>query len=88
MQPIHERGRWSEEWLNCADYRYRQRSWHANLANAILIGADLKCASLSEAVGLTEEQIAAAESLEGATMPNGQKYKDWLKSCEEGDSGS
>jgi transcriptional regulator with XRE-family HTH domain len=22
-QPIHARGRWSEEWVNCTDYRYR-----------------------------------------------------------------
>jgi hypothetical protein len=22
-QPIHERGRWSEEWANCTDYRCR-----------------------------------------------------------------
>jgi hypothetical protein len=26
-----------------------------------------------------EEHLSAAESLEGATMPNGQKYEDWLK---------
>jgi hypothetical protein len=29
---------------------------------------------------LTDEQIAAAESLDDATMPNGQKYEEWLKS--------
>jgi uncharacterized protein YjbI with pentapeptide repeats len=41
----------------------------ANLSDAILIDANL-----SGAVGLTDEQIAAANSLYGATMPNGQKY--------------
>ena len=29
-----------------------------------------------------------AKSLEGATMPDGQKYEDWLKSRREGDSGT
>jgi hypothetical protein len=38
---------------------------------------------LAGAVELTAEQIAASESLEGATMPNGQQYEDWLKSCGE-----
>jgi hypothetical protein len=28
----------------------------------------------------TEEQLATCESLEGATMPNGQKYEESLKS--------
>jgi hypothetical protein len=35
--------------------------------------------------------LLAAHSLEGATMPNGQKYEDWLKSKgggEEGENGS
>jgi hypothetical protein len=56
----------------------------SNLSGAELHGANLSKANLSKAylnkaVGLTDEQIAAAESLEGATMPNGQKYEDWLK---------
>ena len=46
----------------------------ANLTNAVLTDADL-----SEARGWTTEQLSAARSLEGATMPNGQKYEDWLK---------
>jgi hypothetical protein len=29
---------------------------------------------------VSEEQLRSAKSLEGATMPNGQKYEDWLKS--------
>jgi len=53
---------------------------HAHLTDAHLTDADLSNAYLNKAVGLTDEQIAAAESLEGATMPNGQKYEDWLKS--------
>jgi len=28
----------------------------------------------------TNEQLEQAKSLEDATMPNGQKYEDWLKS--------
>jgi hypothetical protein len=52
-----------------------------------LPGADLSNAYLNKAVGLTDEQIAAAESLEGATMPNGQKYEDWLKDREKAPAG-
>src|SRR5215207_6311578 len=56
----------------------------ANLSGASLRGADLQAnlfrADLSGAKGWTEEQLALAGSLEGATMPNGQKYEDWLKS--------
>jgi hypothetical protein len=37
-------------------------------------GADLTNARVSE------EQLREAESLEGATMPDSQKYEDWLKS--------
>jgi len=36
---------------------------------------------LRGAEGFTNEEIEQeASSLEGATMPNGQKYEDWLKS--------
>jgi uncharacterized protein YjbI with pentapeptide repeats len=60
----------------------------ANLQNTNLNHADLKGASLKNAVltgakSWTEEQLAAAASLEGATMPNGQKYEDWLKDREK-----
>jgi uncharacterized protein YjbI with pentapeptide repeats len=41
----------------------------ADLAGAILAGASV-----------TKERLAQAKSLKGATMPNGQKYEDWLKS--------
>jgi hypothetical protein len=59
----------------------------ANLSRADLRGADLRGAHLSKAVGLTDEQIAAAEYLDDATMPNGQKHEDWLKSRGRGTDG-
>jgi uncharacterized protein YjbI with pentapeptide repeats len=53
----------------------------ADLEEATLIGADLSNANLSIAVGITNEELdQQAASLKGATMPNGQKYEDWLKS--------
>jgi uncharacterized protein YjbI with pentapeptide repeats len=52
----------------------------ANLSKAILQGADLRGAVLFRAKGWTEEQLAAAKSLAGAIMPDGQRYEDWLKS--------
>jgi uncharacterized protein YjbI with pentapeptide repeats len=51
----------------------------ANLSEAGLIKADLSEAKLVDAQGWTDEQLELAASLEGATMPNGQKYEDWLK---------
>jgi hypothetical protein len=42
----------------------------------------------SGAIGVTnEEGEQQAESLEGATMPNGQKYEDWLRSKGRGEDG-
>jgi hypothetical protein len=41
-----------------------------------LLEADLTGADLTGVKGLTEEQLATSKSLEGATMPNGQKYED------------
>ena len=58
-----------------------------NLRGADLRGADLTDAILTDAIltdadrtdaWVTNEQLANCESLKGATMPNGQKYKDWL----------
>ena len=51
----------------------------ANLAGAYLSDADLSGAVLSGAEGGTDEQVEQAESLKGATMPNGRKYEDWLR---------
>ena len=60
---------------------------NANLSEADLRGADLGGANLRYAQGWIEEQLLAAHSLEGATMPNGQKYEDWLKSKGRGEEG-
>jgi hypothetical protein len=58
----------------------------ADLRGSMLGGADLREADLSganlcEAKEWTEDQLTAAH-LEGATMPNGQKYEDWIKDRE------
>jgi hypothetical protein len=34
-----------------------------------------------------EELNQQAKSLKGATMPDGQKYEDWLKSKDRGEDG-
>jgi hypothetical protein len=45
--------------------------------------ADLRGANLFSAEGITNEELEQqAASLEGATMPDGQKYEDWLKDKE------
>jgi hypothetical protein len=62
----------------------------ADLSGVDLTGADLSGAILAGATGVSCHQAEGgkkgAESLDGATMPNGQKYEDWLKGkegCEE-----
>ncbi len=72
---------------------------HLNLTNAhlshpdlqelpdFLEGAYLSNADLSNVQGITVEELEEAESLKGATMPNGQKYEDWLKSKGRGEDG-
>jgi uncharacterized protein YjbI with pentapeptide repeats len=58
----------------------------ADLSGADLSEAYLRRANLNALEGQTSAQIEEqAASLEGATMPNGQKYEDWLKSL--GDDG-
>src|SRR5215207_486893 len=53
----------------------------ADLSEANLNGADLENANLSGANGITNAELEQQTvSLEGADMPNGQKYEDWLKS--------
>jgi uncharacterized protein YjbI with pentapeptide repeats len=54
----------------------------ARMIRTRLDGADLGGADLTNA-RVTEEQLRDAESLEGATMPDGQKYEDWLKAQED-----
>jgi Pentapeptide repeats (8 copies) len=62
---------------------------NANLSNATLHDADLYFADLSDTTlsnaYLTDAQITVAGALEGATMPNGHKYEDWLKSKRRGE---
>ena len=53
----------------------------ADLGGANLRGANLRGAFLSGAGGITNEDLhQQARALDGATMPNGQKYEEWLKS--------
>ena len=63
----------------------------ADLSRANLSGADLFRADLRRTKRITNEQLSAAESLEGATMPDGQTlrgektpngptFEEWLKS--------
>jgi uncharacterized protein YjbI with pentapeptide repeats len=63
----------------------------ANLQGAILSGAKLRGTDLSDAnlesailsgATVTEEQLLTCRNLEGATMPKGMVYKDWLKDKE------
>jgi uncharacterized protein YjbI with pentapeptide repeats len=58
-----------------------------NLSKTNLSGADLSDADLSDAE-ITREQLASVKSLEGATMPNGQKYEDWFKDQGRGEDGA
>ena len=55
----------------------------ADLSGADLSGANLSSAVLSNAKGVSCQQAEGgekgAESLDGATMPNGDEYEDWLK---------
>jgi uncharacterized protein YjbI with pentapeptide repeats len=53
---------------------------NAKLTRTDLSGADLSGTDLSNAQGVTCQQTQGAKSLEDATMPNGQKYEDWLES--------
>ena len=58
-----------------------------NLEGANLEGADLRGARVWTDDQLDAYRLDAAKSLEGATMPNGQKYEDWLKSKGSGKDG-
>jgi uncharacterized protein YjbI with pentapeptide repeats len=68
--------------LSNADLHYADLSpdRHRNFPGAFLTDADLSNAYLVNARGITNEELEQQTSqLEGATMPNGQKYEDWLK---------
>jgi uncharacterized protein YjbI with pentapeptide repeats len=55
----------------------------ADLSGADLAGAYLNNADLENASGITAEELdQQSAELDGATMPNGQKYEDWLKDRE------
>jgi Pentapeptide repeats (8 copies) len=57
--------------------------FRADLGGADLSYANLRGANLRWAGDITNEELdQQAKSLEGATMPNGQKYEDWLKDRE------
>jgi uncharacterized protein YjbI with pentapeptide repeats len=65
---------------------------NANLRGAFLQDANLEdtnliAADLSGAAGISNKVLGQHGSLEGATMPNGQKYEDWLKSKGRGEDG-
>jgi uncharacterized protein YjbI with pentapeptide repeats len=66
------------------------RAWRRgdslNQVEADLSGANLRGAVLTNAK-VTEGQLDQAHALTGATMPDGQKYEDWLKSKGSGDDG-
>jgi uncharacterized protein YjbI with pentapeptide repeats len=53
----------------------------ADLQGADLQGADLQEANLRGAI-VTDEQLATCKRLVDATMPNGQKYEDWMQDKE------
>jgi uncharacterized protein YjbI with pentapeptide repeats len=76
--------------LSGADLRSSGLS-NTNLRRADLREADLSYANLREAdltdALVTHEQLTQARFLEGATMPDGQKYEDWLKSKGRGEHG-
>jgi hypothetical protein len=58
----------------------------ADLSGADLEGANMRSADLRGVRGITNEDLdRQASSLEGATMPDGQKYEEWIKSKGRGE---
>jgi Pentapeptide repeats (8 copies) len=61
---------------------------NADLSGVHLHAADFRRADLRGAIGITNEELEQqAISLEGATMPNGQKYEEWLNNKDRGEEG-
>jgi uncharacterized protein YjbI with pentapeptide repeats len=61
--------------------------YEANLSGVVLEGADLNDADLTEATRITAEELyQQAKFLNSATLPNGQKYEDWLLPAGEFDT--
>jgi hypothetical protein len=54
----------------------------AELSGAYLRGVELRGAKLSRTL-VTTNPLGQVKSLEGSTMPDGQKYEEWIKSREE-----
>jgi len=53
---------------------------NAKLSGANFSGANFSGANLRGAKGITNEKLdKPSVTLDGAIMPNGQKYEDWLK---------
>lgn len=57
-----------------------------NLLNANLVGADLSDAILIDTKGWTVEQLGQAKALNGARMPTGRLYEDWLEELPDQES--
>ncbi len=66
--------------LRDADLHYAEVG--AYLMDANLTNANLAGANLTGATGVTPEQVHTVRSLDKVTMPNGQKYEEWLKDKE------
>jgi hypothetical protein len=57
----------------------------SGILEALGHGAILTYTNLEGVRGVTNEQLEQqAKSLEGATMPNGQKYDDWAQESRRG----
>jgi uncharacterized protein YjbI with pentapeptide repeats len=77
----------SDAWLGGADLR-GAKVRNADLTGTQLKGANLNYADLEGAKGITTEELEQqAHSLDGATLPDGQKYEEWLKSKGRGEEG-
>jgi uncharacterized protein YjbI with pentapeptide repeats len=71
-----------------ADLSHASLSFASMDSDTNFEGADLTGAYLYHVDGLDVEELAEqAKSLEGATMPNGQKYADWLKDKDRKEDG-